>query len=174
MKKTARYIFITCLLLFLAGGLLLAQSRNPIVRPSELDTKEKIVSFINQVLGDQTRRPDPFIQNEQMGVDQVAKYEVEEKPRPKYGFGKYDIESLVLQGIWREDEKVFALMKTPDDKSMIVSLGDEAYDGRIVEINIQGKYVKFLQELRRKRADDANLDDQPDIIYTEKIVRFRK
>jgi Tfp pilus assembly protein PilP len=150
-----------------------AQSRDPIVRPPSLDNKEKIEDFINQVLRDNTQRPDPFVRNEQMGVDQVAQYEVEEKPRPEYGFGKYDIETLILQGIWRQDEEIYAFFKTPDNKSMLVTIGDEAYDGRIVEINLQGKYVKFLQELKRKTSDEAIDSSEPDTIFTEKIVRIR-
>lgn len=144
----------------------------PIVKPPDLNSEEKIVRFLQSVLQDRTRRADPFVKGQERGTQQVAQYAVENKPRPKTGFGRYDIETLTLQAIWKEENAVVAMVKAPDAKVFIVKIGEEAYDGRLVEISPEGGYIKFLQELRRTSGPARR--GEPDIKYVEKIVRFRR
>jgi hypothetical protein len=144
----------------------------PIVKPADLNSEEKIVRFLMTVLQDRTRRADPFVKGQERSTRQVAQYAVEDKPRPASGFGRYDVETLTLQAIWKEETAVVAMVKAPDGKVFIVKVGEEAYDGRLVEISPQGGYIKFLQELRRTSGPAR--PGEPDIKYVEKIVRFRR
>lgn len=143
----------------------------PIVRPAELSTEEDIVRFIMSVLSDRIPRPDPFVKKNAQALEGEDTYQVENKPRPTTGFGRYDVDSLTLMAIWKDDEGVVAMFKAPDSKVFISRVGEEAYDGRVVEISLQGGYVKFLQELKAKGSGGAG---KPNVKYVERIVHFRR
>lgn len=167
-------MLLACATLLLLGSVFAkAQAQDKqIVRPGTLDSEDAIRRFIMSILVDRTQRSDPFVAADRDPTRQVASYEVEQKPRPESGLGRYDVEQLTLKAIWEEDDEAVALVSSPDNKVFVVRLGDEAYDGRIVEIDLDGGAVKFLQELRRTGGPARPGD--PDVKYVEKTVRFRR
>ena len=129
-----------CLILLLALTASAQQAdRKQIRRPPELRTARQIERFVMQVLSDNTKRQDPFIRVQRQQQSTAATYEISEKPRPQTGFGRYDIDQLTLMAIWKESAKVTSMFRAPDNKLFIVAVGDEAYDGRIVEISFENK-----------------------------------
>ncbi len=137
----------------------------------EINTLEELERFLRQFLTDRTRRRDPFTREVQEAQQSSATYQLQTRPRPASGFGRYDIDDLTLQAIWNDGEQITAVFRAPDQKLFIVSVGDEAYDGRIVEINIEQRYVRFMQELRRV---GQQAEGQPVVRYEPKIVRLRR
>jgi hypothetical protein len=122
-------------------------------------------------LSDRTKRQDPFIKAQRQQQSSAATYEISERPRPASGFGRYDIDQLALMAIWKESTRVTAMFRAPDDKLFISAVGDEAYDGRIVEISFEGKYVKFLRKLERV---GPRVTGQPDVKYEPVMIRMRQ
>jgi Tfp pilus assembly protein PilP len=147
------------------------QQKRQIRRPPELKTAKEIERFVMEVLSDRTKRQDPFIKAPRQQQTTIATYEISERPRPAAGFGRYDIDQLTLNAIWKGSDKVTAMFRAPDDKLFIVTVGDEAYDGRIIEISFEGKYVKFLRVLERVGPKVAG---QPDVKYEPVLVRMRQ
>ena len=94
-----------------------------------------------------------------------------ERPRPQSGFARYDIEQLTLMAIWEESDKVVAMFRAIDNQLFIASVGEEAYDGRIVEISFEEKVVKFLRRLERI---GPRVSGQPDYKYETVLVRMRQ
>lgn len=155
-------------------GIVAAQEEDqskPIVRPAQLNTEEEIIRFIKSVLADRTPRPDPFVRKNAQALAGEDSYQVENKPRPTSGFGRYDVETMTLMAIWEDDDGAVAMFRTQDSKVFIIRVGEEAYNGRVVEINLEGGYVRFLQELRLTGPGSAN---RPSVKYEEKIVPFRR
>lgn len=161
-----------CLVLLLAAPVSAQETaKKQIRRPAELKSAKQIERFVLQVLSDTTKRQDPFIRAQRQQQSTAATYEISEKPRPQSGFGRYDINQLTLMAIWKESTKVTSMFRAPDNKLFIVAVGDEAYDGRIVEISFDGKYVKFLQKLERV---GPKVSGQPDVKYEPLTVRMRQ
>ena len=148
-----------------------SSQRNQIRRPAQLETMRQIERFVMQLLTDKTKRQDPFIAAERQQQRTQATYEMGSKPRPQSGFARYDIEQLTLTAIWEEDEQVVAMFRAIDNKLFIVSVGEEAYDGRIVEISFEEKAVKFLRRLERI---GPRVSGQPDYKYETVLVRMRQ
>lgn len=130
-------------------------------------TPKDIERLVMQVLADTDKRRDPFVKAERQQQRTVATYEIQERPRPQSGLGRYDIDELDVTAIWKETDRIVAMIRAPDEKLFVANVGDEAFDGMIVEISIEGKYVKFMQKLQRV---GPQLPGQPDVKFEPKIV----
>jgi hypothetical protein len=148
-----------------------AQERrqNQVRRPADLRTAKQIERFVLQVLSESKSRQDPFVRAQRQQQTTVATYEITEKPRPQSGFGRYDVNQLTLMAIWKEEDTATAMFRAPDGKLFITAVGEEAFDGRIVEISFEGKYVKFLRKLERVGPRVAG---QPDYKYEPVFIRM--
>lgn len=151
-----------------------AQRRVPIVRPAELNNKEQIIRFMVSVINQKVERPDPFVEGVRTQASEDQFENVESKPRPAYGFGKYDVDQLILQAIWKEKDKMVAVFKAPDNTMHTTKLGDEAYDGRIVEINFESRYVKFLNKITKRRTGGPGKKGELVETFVEKNVSIRR
>ena len=177
MMRHLRFTSVLLLCVLILGcfaATTFAQRRVPIVRPAELNTKEQIIRFMVGVISQKTQRPDPFVEGvrEVAGTEQFE--EVEAKPRPEFGFGKYDVEQLQLKAIWKEKEKLVAVFLAPDGTMHTTKLGDEAYDGRIVEINFELRYVKFLNKITKRRTSGPGKKGELVEQFVEKNVYIRR
>jgi len=159
------------LVLLVASASAQMRRQRPIQRPAELNNARQIERFVMQVLADRTKRQDPFIKSQRQAQKPAATYEIGVKPRPLSGFASYDIDQLTLMAIWKESEKVTATFRSNDGQLFIVSIGDEAYDGKIVEISFEEKSVKFLRKLKRV---GPKVSGQPDFKYESVVVRMHQ
>ena len=171
VKDVIALVFWISLVVLIATSLGRAQSNLPIQIPENLDHESDIVRFIQDLLSDSTKRKDPF-SSAAVGSALLSTYSPEDKPRPESGFGRYDVESLILMAIWEESGDAVAMVKAPDELTFIVRIGDEAYDGKIVEINLGARYVKTMNRLVRQAGD--LLVNEPKEKWVENYMRFRK
>ncbi len=145
--------------------------RRKILRPGDLLTARQIERFVLQVLSDTTKRQEPFIKTQRRQQRTTVAYEIGEKPRPTSGFASFDIDQLGLMAIWKERDRVTAMFRAIDGKLLIAAVGEEAFDGMVVEISFEGKYVKFMRKLERV---GPKVSGQPDYKFEPVLVRMRK
>jgi Tfp pilus assembly protein PilP len=141
------------------------------VRKLDFKTYDEIQRFVETLLSGQQKYRDPFVRSSREQVTTEGRYVVRQKVRPAAGFGKYDIDTLKLLGIYRDSESTVAMFRAPDGKLFTVKEGEEAYDGKIEKINLESGYVKFIVEMV---LEGPQREGVPQVRREERMMRLRR
>lgn len=126
------------------------QGQEAIVAIKDFKTFNELERFVRAILEERGELREPFMSQDQRRRRVSASEIVQVKPRPKSGFGRYDVNTLKLLGIYMDNDLLVAMFRAPDNKLFAAKVGEEAYDGKIDRISLEGGYVKFV----RPRLDD--------------------
>ena len=113
-------------------------------------TIEKIIEESESVLAgrgftyDPAGRRDPF-------RSLVEQTKADKGPRPK-GIAGMLISEVDLVGIVQKGKESLAFFNGSDNKGYFLRVGDQLYDGRIIQINRQSGQVVFRQEINDPRS----------------------
>jgi Tfp pilus assembly protein PilP len=129
-----------------------AQAQDPEKKQNEQNTKtiEKIIEESESVLAgrgftyDPAGRRDPF-------RSLVEQTKADKGPRPK-GIAGMLISEVDLVGIVQKGKDYLAFFNGSDNKGYFLRVGDQLYDGRIIQINRQTGQVVFRQEINDPRS----------------------
>ena len=128
------------------------QTQDPAKKQDEQNTKtiEKIIEESESVLAgrgftyDPAGRRDPF-------RSLVEQTKDDKGPRPK-GIAGMLISEVDLVGIVQKGKDYVAFFNGSDNKGYFLRVGDQLYDGRIIQINRQTGHVVFRQEINDPRS----------------------